>query len=327
MLYTLSARGLPRSALFSHRRFGRADLGIRAAPSFGIEPADRVFCMGSCFARAVGRMLHDAGVHATFAGLTHRYNIFNMLQTVRWAMTPAPALASIDDHLVPLTDGRWFDPHDRSALQEGYAAPQDALPIWQRTLADVHTALRDCNTFIMTLGLVEVWRDERTGVWLNQPPPRDRACDFADRFTVHATTQAANKAALLELIALVRAINPAMRMVISVSPIPLRATFCHDDIFVATATGKATLRSALDEALRELAAGGARHIDYFPSYEIVTFQRSGDVFRDRNDAGAPDCLHIREDFITRAIRPVFQQAYLTPAEAPGAALAASAASG
>ncbi len=313
MLHSLTGRMLPRSALFSHRRFREPDLGIRPAPSFRIAPSDRVFCMGSCFARAVGRMLNDAGVNNTFAGLTHRYNIFNMLQTIRWAMAPEEATTRLTDHLVQLDSGRWFDPHDRSALAAGYTSPDEALATWRRTLEEVQTALRTRSIFIMTLGLVEVWRDGRTGVWLNQPPPPASVPGFGDRFTVRATTQAENKATLLEFIQLVRSINPAMRFIISISPIPLRATFCHDDVFVATAAGKATLRSAVDEALRELAAAGARHIDYFPSYEIVVFQRTGGIFRDTNDAGAPDCLHIREDFITRAVRPAFQRAYLAPA--------------
>src|SRR4051812_31336010 len=108
MLVDLNARNIPRSAIFNVRRLSEPGLGIVPRSSFTIARGDRVYGIGSCFARAVGNILCGKGREVSFGGLYHRYNAFNILQTLRWGLateTFGP------EHLVRLDDGRWFDPH------------------------------------------------------------------------------------------------------------------------------------------------------------------------------------------------------------------------
>lgn len=323
MLLDANARNLARSAMFNARRFNEPGLGIVARPSFAIGAGDKVYGIGSCFARAVAYILANRGHSVSFGGLYHRYNTFNILQTVRWALDDGRSFSQRD--LIALDDGRWFDPHglevrsdEEVAAAQAYGDAAGALTRIRASLADVGRAIRSADVMVLTLGLVEVWRDERTGVWLNLMPPRILIDAFDARFTCHRTRQGDNKAAILELFRTVRAANPGLKLICSVSPIPLRATFCFDDVLVATAYGKATLRSALQEAIDEAGAAGMEHIDYFPSFEIVSFQRNDSVYKPTNDQGKPDGLHIRPEFLEESVKAEFCRAYLGDSPRSGA---------
>lgn len=311
MLLDRNARNIPRAAIFNGRRFAEPGLGIEAKPSFSILPTDSIYGVGSCFARAVAYIMAHRGQPVTFGGLCHRYNIFNILQTMRWALEGGFR----PEHLLKMDDGRIFDPHGREEAEFSYDSLDQGVDMMQKALADVATAVRNSQVMVLTLGLVEVWRDNHTNIWLNIMPPKKLIADFDERFTVHKTRQRDNAAAISELFALVRRHNPRLKLICSVSPIPLRATFCFHDVLVATAYGKATLRSALQEAIDDAHEQGMPHIDYFPSFEIVSFQRNNDVYKPVNKLGKPDYLHIREDFLEKSVKAEFCRAYLTPAAA------------
>lgn len=255
-------------------------------------------------------MLGDAGIHSTFAGLTHRYNALNIDQTLRWAFEGGVTA----DHFVRLRSGRWFDPYDRARLDTGYADPDEALAVTLGQLECLRAAAETADRLVITLGLTEVWRDAAADAWLNHMPPVTTAEPFHERFQVRATSVAENRDAVVSIVRRVTRVNPGARFVLSVSPIALNATFTAPDVLVATMRSKAVLRAAVDEAIDTLPVGV---VDYFPSFEIVMYQRHDGVYRARDPRGRPDRQHIQPAFIDRAVRPVFERAYLesaSPAE-------------
>src|SRR3546814_16921003 len=58
--------------------------------------------------------------------------------------------------------------------------------------------------------------------------------------------------------------NPDVKVVITVSPVPMAQTFTDSDVFAANTYSKSVLRVA-SEALK----GNFEFVDYFPSYEMV----------------------------------------------------------
>jgi hypothetical protein len=62
-----------------------------------------------------------------------------------------------------------------------------------------------------------------------------------------------------------RGLNPAVRLLLTVSPVPLTATASGDHVLVATARSKAVLRTVAAELVADDPG-----VDYFPSYEIIT---------------------------------------------------------
>jgi hypothetical protein len=71
--------------------------------------------------------------------------------------------------------------------------------------------------------------------------------------------------AMRQAIKLALAVNPNLRFLLTVSPVPLTATASGQHVLVATVRSKSILR-AVAAQLSET----SRRIDYFPSYEIVS---------------------------------------------------------
>jgi hypothetical protein len=72
------------------------------------------------------------------------------------------------------------------------------------------------------------------------------------------------------LIKKVRRINPALRILLTVSPVPLIGTYEPRHVWVSTTFSKSALRVAADAAERSFG-----DVIYFPTYEIITSPAAG----------------------------------------------------
>jgi hypothetical protein len=62
-----------------------------------------------------------------------------------------------------------------------------------------------------------------------------------------------------------RVVNPTARIILTVSPVALVATYEDRHVLVSTTASKAALRTVADEIAAEF-----DNVAYFPSYEIIT---------------------------------------------------------
>ncbi|MBK7645400.1 MAG: GSCFA domain-containing protein [Planctomycetes bacterium] len=294
------------AAVFDPARFELCDLGIALEPSFRIGRAERILVMGSCFAVRVAQALRALGLDASDGGLQLKYNAFSMLQELRWCLSGGFGAA----HVLFTPEGRWVNPHRHPArLRATRAEVLDAHLAAQRSAREL---LRTADVFVLTYGLIEAWFDRVCGLYTNEAPPIAANHDWSKRFELRQTTHAQNLEAMLALVHLVREANPRARFVASVSPVPLKATFCGPDVLVSNCASKSTLRSALHEAIPLLREEGVP-IDYFPSYEIVTLApRRDEAWRAQFPDGAPDGRHVRDDFVEHGIMQLFLRSYLEP---------------
>jgi len=142
--------------------------------------------------------------------------------------------------------------------------------------------IRDCRVVIVTLGLVEVWRDLQADVYLNHIPVPLLLKRGRERYEFHLTSFAQNWQNLQEIHALLSQHGyPGVQIVVTVSPVPLLNTFSTMDVVVANTYAKSLLR-----AVAQQWAAAHDNVDYFPSYEIV--QNS-----DRAATWEPDLRHVR----------------------------------
>lgn len=295
---------LSDTAVFDPLRLERADLGLHIAPSFRIHPDDRVFVLGSCFAYELREVLSAQGFDVRGAELGNKYNTFSTRQAVSWALD-----GGFGAHLLAqLHDGAWFDGHRHPFRRHDVL--EKAVGKHEEALTQAADAIRTCNVAIITLGLVEVWRDDRLGVWLNLTPPRGLIPDFEQRYSIHRTTHAQNLEALLEVFRRLHAENPHARLLCTVSPVPLKATFFGDDVTVSNIYSKTTLRSVATEALERIAVECGAQIDYFPSYELATLRPRDEVWRRSFPDGEPDGRHVRPEFVRDVITRLFLRRYL-----------------
>lgn len=130
--------------------------------------------------------------------------------------------------------------------------------------AAARKALTTCEVFIVTLGLNECWEFTPDGSVISRNP----RCGMLVPYLRHRTlTVEENVEAIQRFIDTVRAHNPGLKLIISVSPIPFIATGRAEDCHVVTANGhsKAVLRVAAEELVNR-----NEGVYYFPSYELVT---------------------------------------------------------
>jgi len=236
-------------------------------PQPGLITLDtRVSVIGSCFAVSFKKWLVRHGYNfcqfedgpMAYMGSVRAGPIFNtglLRQLVEWAFDGFDP----DERYWPRE--QWlFDPY-----RKGICWPDEASAEAERAahFDAVRRMLRDSEVLIVTLGLSEVWRNRRDGcAFYLMPPPEV----FDERRHEHALLSVDENVENLErFYAKVRAANPDLRLVLTLSPVPLLATYQDRHAVVADTVSKALLRVAIDEFSR-----AHPEVVYFPSYEIAT---------------------------------------------------------
>ncbi len=252
------------------------------SPKFPLGPEDRIGTAGSCFAQHIGRALSRAGVPIViteasppfltqdqaaqfgFGLYSCRYgNIYTprqMAQLLVEALNPSPPQAPIW-----CKNNRYYDAMRPNIEPEGLETTQELLLHRAEHLAAIRAMLGQITTFVFTLGLTEGWCDLATGRTLPLCPGVI-AGDYSPQTTAFQNFRypeiLADLAAIRDLL---HQVNPAIRLLLTVSPVPLTATASGNHVLAATTQSKASLRAAAGDF-----AAAHADVDYFPSYEIIT---------------------------------------------------------
>jgi len=232
--------------------------------------------MGSCFARETRKVLiqegydyiteethHPASVHAS-AAWERSYNTFSMRQIfeytfcgwqpeIRWWRSPDTAKIQ--------------DPYRRIILYDTLNEAEEDL---NRHIVCSRRALTRAHVFIITLGLTEIWEDRVDGsvICLPSGPYVNEGGDMS-RYRFRVSRHGENLENLERIHQIMAENNPNCRILVTVSPVHLWATFRNDaDVISASCNSKSTLRAAADEF-------ASRHdnVFYFPAYEMATIYR------------------------------------------------------
>lgn len=258
---------------------------------FRLSPSDAVATAGSCFAQHIARNLARAGLHyyveetapqgmAPDQAADEQYGLF----TCRYGnIYTAAQLLQLFDRAFgdrPSTDiewwrsdGRFVDPYRPQVTPEGFATQADMLTARDSHLAAVRRMFEKSDVFVFTLGLTEGWRIRRCGTVLPLAPgvvagEWDPSKYEFINFKVASVIDEVNT-----FIKKLTAINPDVKIVLTVSPVPLIATYEDDHVLNSTIYSKSVLRVAAEEARRSF-----NNVAYFPSYEIITGPSSRGVY-------------------------------------------------
>lgn len=263
-------------------------------PAFRLEAGMKVFTVGSCFARNIeeelpgfdlptrGLALSAEDVEGRPNSSLNEFTPAGMAQRLGWALE-GRATAAI---------GQGYAGDDSAAidllLAKGRPRPRGRLAQIRGMIDAVYAALAGSDALIVTLGLQECWRDAETGLWLNRmPDPRDIR-RTAGRYELHLLDAEASVAMLAPVLA--GLIETGLRRVlITVSPVPMTATFSGQDCVIANSRSKAEMRLTADLLARRFAGV----VDYFPSYEMVLSVGPGGL--------APDLIHVRGEVVARVM--------------------------
>jgi hypothetical protein len=252
-----------------------ADGTYRFPPVSGLKIDLRtpIASMGSCFAREIRKVLldkgynyiteethHPAAVHAS-AAWERTYNSFSMRQIFEYTFAEWKP------------DLRWWvspksnkvqDPYRRIILYENL---NEAESDFARHRMHSRRALERAEVLILTLGLTEIWEDTCDGsvICLPSGPYTNEGGDMS-RYRFRVSRYQENLDNLERIHQLMAAHNPTCKLMITVSPVHLWATFRQDlDVISASCNSKSTLRAVAD-------AFYTRHdnVYYFPAFEMAT---------------------------------------------------------
>jgi hypothetical protein len=130
-----------------------------------------------------------------------------------------------------------------------------------------------CDVFIFTLGLTEGWVAETDGAAVPLHPGVLGVANEPGAWRFENAGFAETLAQMEAFLATLRSVNPRVRVMLTVSPVPLVATYEDRHVLVSTMASKAILRAVADELVRRDPS-----IGYFPSFEIVTGPQTGARF-------------------------------------------------
>jgi len=259
--------------------FSPAGLARASAPL--LTQGEKLASAGSCFAANLVPYLEAAGIgyvrtempppafrdvyveafnyHRFSAAYGNIYTARHLLQLMQRALK-----------MFRPAEGRWYgegrviDPF-RPGLAFPAASDAEFDVLTAQHLDRVLAALRQADVFVFTLGLTEAWVSRLDGAVFPACPGTIAGAFDPARHAFQNFTAAETTADLLAAFALIRTVNPAIRFVLTVSPVPLVATATGEHVLAASLYSKSALRVAAQEVTLALP-----HARYFPAYEIVS---------------------------------------------------------
>jgi hypothetical protein len=250
-----------------------------------LRPDDRIMSAGSCFAANTIGFLEEAGFayvrtehvddaasdrfgygrySAAYGNIYTARQLLQLLQRVRGTFKPTEDRWHGDDAVI--------DPF-RPGLPYPAESDEEFDALTAAHLARTGEAIAAASVLIVTLGLTEAWTSAIDGAVFPACPGTiagrfDPARHVFKNFGVAEVAQD-----LIALIGELRSVNPGLRIILTVSPVPLVATATDAHVLCATTYSKSVLRVACDEASRASA-----DVLYFPAYEIITGPQAPDYF-------------------------------------------------
>ncbi len=251
-------------------------------PKFDISKSTNICAAGSCFAQHIGRqfkqrkyrfidleppiglldpeMLPKFGLDMYSARYGNIYSIRQLLQMFRRADG-----SFVPEEPVWETGGRFYDPFRPSIEPNGFGSLHELQQDQAFHFARVNRLLNITDLFVFTFGLTEGWINKADGAVLPTCPGTIAGTYDDSKYEFHNFTHAEVLADTEEFIAQALSINPEMKFLFTVSPVPLTATASGQHVLPATVYSKSVLRGVCGELYQKYP-----QVDYFPSYELVS---------------------------------------------------------
>ena len=230
----------------------------------------KIASIGSCFAREIKNWLkfNDYAFIETAEGICAEagsarydrvYNTFTLRQEFERAFAqfnPQEAFWEFEER----GEARLLDPYRKGIAWENQEEMYRELAEHQE---NVRQAFTQAEVLIITVGQAEIWYHKADGYVYPLVPPVQVFDPAIHGFRL--STYQENLANLEQTFELFTKHNPNGHIIITVSPVPLRATFRPLNSLVANTAGKSILRAAVEAFV----TNHPEKVTYFPAYEIV----------------------------------------------------------
>jgi len=250
-------------------------------PKWKITRSDTIVTFGSCFAQHFGNALENSGYNWLNAepaphrlnirtGQRFNYGIFSartaniyttsmLRQWTRWSLNKS----EVPDELW-LKGERFYDPFRPTIEPDGFASEDELRISREMTLEAFRSCIEKSDYFVFTLGLTESWLS-KSGSYEYPICPGTAVGTFDEDDHVFRNQDYNHVSSnLTRSMDLMRRVNPDLKFLLTVSPVPLVATKSTQHVLIATTYSKSVLRAVAGDLANTL-----RHVDYFPSFEII----------------------------------------------------------
>jgi hypothetical protein len=263
-----------------------SDVDFVGTPKFTLRPEDKVSMAGSCFAQHIARHMRkrgltpfqtesahplsrEAGVPDTsYDMFSARFgNVYTSRQCLELLQQAVGARPLIEDFVTQ--DGRVYDLLRPNAIPGGFAALEEAQADRRFHMARVRAMFEGADVLVYTLGLTESWCHRQGAYTYPVCPGTARGVFDPQQHQFHNLTHTQVVADLVALVELAGQINPGLKFIFTVSPVPLVATYTQQNVLLASSYSKSVLRAACGEVAERYA-----QVMYFPSYEIISHPAS-----------------------------------------------------
>jgi hypothetical protein len=281
-----------------------------------LTPSSKVATAGSCFAQHISRTLSNNGFtyfvaeagdasvgdkedleKLNYGVYSARYgNLYTSRQLVQLFDRAYGKFSPLDSAWLR-KDGRYVDPFRPMINPDGHATEDEVKEARLEHFKHVRNMFENLDVFVFTLGLTESWRRREDGAIFPLAPGvaaggMDHALYEFVNFETHDVV-----ADLQYFLGQLAQVNPAAKVIFTVSPVPLVATYEDRHVLTSTTYSKSALRSAADYIVRRYAQA-----EYFPSYEIITGNYNKGAYFET------DLRSVREEGVSHVMR-LFMEHY------------------
>ncbi|WP_413491277.1 GSCFA domain-containing protein [Shewanella baltica] len=261
---------------------GVANIDLGKAPFQSIhnllisKDNNSISSVGSCFAQHVGKWMIENNYPFNRSKLDSRQissfafgNVYTPRCFLQW-LTLDPAHSHRFDIFYDKNAERYIDLLRPNVYPDGFSSEEALRKARISAKNELFDTLTATNVLIFTLGLTEAWKDIDEVFYPSCPGVI--AGEFNDEiFTFHQFNYNEIKSDLLLIKDIIQGINPQIKVILTVSPVPLTATASDKHILVASQYSKSVLR-----AVAGYLADNDEVFEYFPSFEIITVNNVND---------------------------------------------------
>ena len=281
-----------RTAVSDPGLFGLSDLW---SSKWRLPSDARFATYGSCFAQHISRALRDRGkiwVDAepapgkTPEGLARRYNygvyssrtgnIYTAAQLATWVSLAEDGARISGVELWQDADGV-KDSLRPMVEPQGFVSKAEARSCLETTATAFRRSVSEADVFVFTLGLTEGWENKQTGQPYQMCPGTVGGQFDPVQHVFRNYAYPEIRQSLETTFSRVRHWNPELRILLTVSPVPLTATAADKHVLVSTHYSKSTLRAVAGDL-----AQAHEWLDYFPSYEMIATPPVRGIFYEPN---------------------------------------------
>lgn len=281
--------------------------------TFLINKDTKISTAGSCFAQHIARYLSQSGYNyyvpeypSSFfeKSISQKYgyglfsgrfgNIYTVRQLLQLLKRAYGSFEPGEDYWIS-ENGRYIDPFRPNVVPAGFISLEELYADRKSHLRGFRNIIEKSDVFVFTLGLTESWQSKEDGAVFPVCPGCGAGEFDADKYEFINFTVSETVSDLKEFIELCKEINPNLKFIFTVSPVPLIATKEQSHVLSSTTYSKSVLRVAAQEIVD--------HYDnalYFPSYEIITSSFS------RGSYFGKDLRSVKEEGVKHVMRIFFK---------------------